>query len=55
MSYISPGEMKKLFCARCGKRMKFEPTGTMSAVFLADLFCPFCGDRRLMEESFISM
>lgn len=46
-------DFDNLYCARCGAEMKIalkNPSPYTGSLRVADLFCPFCGDRRLTSK-----
>ncbi len=46
-------ELKNLHCARCGSEFDIvvkRTTGYSGVLHIPNLYCPFCGSRRLMKK-----
>ena len=46
-------ELRDLYCARCGSEFDLivvKSTGYSGPMHLPNLFCPFCGSRRIMKK-----
>ena len=46
-------ELKDLYCTRCGSEFDIKiikTTGYSGPIHIPNLFCPFCGTRRLIKR-----